>query len=743
MARAGPAASPPASTLDHRTERSPRPNAGDPHAALRVRLALAVGLTALATALGVVLLAGSPVTVAGTDGVPVRGTVAYLPGGQVVCQPGGVVPQGTDAVRISLGANAGPTVGVRITSGYTLVSEGSRGAGWGITESVTVPVRRVARTVSDTSVCATLGAAVEPIAANGELVARRDVRLRTEYLRPGSDSWLALAGSIAGHMGIGRAPSGTWVAYLVIALVLAVSLVVVRALLRELQPTPAGAGVADGHAHTPAGRLSGVPRGAWLCALVAVLNAASWSLLTPPFQAPDEPAHFAYVQLLAETGRLPSSNQGVTSLEEATVLGDLHQSEVEWHPETHTISTPSQQRQLTEDLSSGLSRVGPGDAGVAASEPPGYYALEAIPYELGSSGTLLDRLALMRLLSALMAGLTGLFVFLFVRESLPGAAWAWIVGGMAAALMPLLAFASGAVNPDAMLCAVCAASFYCLARAFRRGLTRRLAIALGALTAAGLLTKLSFIGLVPGIALGLLTLTYRQARGTSGHARRNVQADGRALRPLAAATALALSPALVYVASNLVEHHHTLGIVSSGLTSLHRLPLTGTISYVWQFYLPRLPGMFDYFPGLSTSRELWFDRTVGLYGWLDTAFPVWVYDLALVPAGAIVLLALRAILIRRQALRPRLAELLVYAVIGVGVLVLIAAISYQARGTEGESYLQPRYLLPLLSGAAALLALAARGAGRRWGPAVGVLIVVLFLAQDVFSQLQVVARYYG
>jgi hypothetical protein len=40
------------------------------------------------------------------------------------------------------------------------------------------------------------------------------------------------------------------------------------------------------------------------------------------------------------------------------------------------------------------------------------------------------------------------------------------------------------------------------------------------------------------------------------------------------------------------------------------------------------------------------------------------------------------------------------------------------------------------------LALTARGAGRRWGPTAGALIVVLFLAHNIFSQLLVVARYY-
>jgi hypothetical protein len=51
--------------------------------------------------------------------------------------------------------------------------------------------------------------------------------------------------------------------------------------------------------------------------------------------------------------------------------------------------------------------------------------------------------------------------------------------------------------------------------------------------------------------------------------------------------------------------------------------------------------------------------------------------------------------------------------------------------------------MPLLPLAAVVLALAARGAGKRWGPAVGVLIVLLFLAQNIFSQLLVVSRYYG
>ena len=50
-------------------------------------------------------------------------------------------------------------------------------------------------------------------------------------------------------------------------------------------------------------QLRRMPRAAWVCALVAFLNAACWAVISPPFENPDEPSHFAYVQRLAETGQ--------------------------------------------------------------------------------------------------------------------------------------------------------------------------------------------------------------------------------------------------------------------------------------------------------------------------------------------------------------------------------------------------------------------------------------------------------
>ena len=87
-----------------------------------------------------------------------------------------------------------------------------------------------------------------------------------------------------------------------------------------------------------------------------------------PIEIPDEPSHFAYVQRLAETGKLPNSSAETFPPAEYTVLNDLHYAQVRYHSEQDTISTPAQQHTLERDLAKPLPRSGPvGGTGVSAS----------------------------------------------------------------------------------------------------------------------------------------------------------------------------------------------------------------------------------------------------------------------------------------------------------------------------------------------------------------------------------------
>jgi hypothetical protein len=508
----------------------------------------------------------------------------------------------------------------------------------------------------------------------------------------------------------------------------------------KVKPSPAGRPNSKqrstGRFNRVLAMLRRAPTAAWVCAFVAFINAASWSLIMPPFQIPDEQDHFAYVQQLAENGTLPKQlTKTEYSFEEIFALQDLNYYSIRRYPQGHTISSRAQEQRLQHDLASPLPRRGNRGAGVATSQPPLYYALQTIPYELGSGGTILDRLELMRLLSALMGAMTALFAFMFVREVLPGVRWAWTVGGLGVALAPLLGYMSGGVNSEVLLYSVSAALLYCFARAFRRGLTPKLGVAMGIATILGFVTKLNFIGLVPGIVLGLLFLIVREAR----------KSRRTALLGFAGSVGIPAVPVFAFILINRLLGRSSFGFTSRAISNtLQRGGFLHEASYIWQLYFPRLPGMANDFTGIFPTRIIWFNGLIGLYGWFDTTFPSWVYTVAIVPASLIAALCIRALIANRSTLRQRLPELMTYLAMCAGLMILVGATSYvYFIGKNSGGSPEPRYLVPLLALWGVVLALAARGAGRRWGPTAGVLIVVVCLAHDIFSQLLVISRYYG
>jgi hypothetical protein len=202
-----------------------------------VRIALALGLIAVATALGVVL-SRAPLTVAASNGIQARPDVTTIRSARVICQDGGTIPAGTTAVRISLSANVGPSIQLSVLSHLQRATSGSREAGWGTDETVTVPVSRIAQTIQESRLCLTLGPPAEWMQVNGERgrtsIGTHRTLLRFEYLRPSRRSWLSIASSVASRLGLARAAAGAWVAYVVVAGMIAVSALVARLLLREL-----------------------------------------------------------------------------------------------------------------------------------------------------------------------------------------------------------------------------------------------------------------------------------------------------------------------------------------------------------------------------------------------------------------------------------------------------------------------------------------------------------------------------
>jgi hypothetical protein len=734
---------------DARQAVAPRPRA---RGALdrRALACLVLGLLVLAAGLATALSHAARPR-AGTNGVWPQFPVGALGGGQRVCQDGELLPAGAAAIQLVLQPTraVGPRVAVTLSRGGRVLQRTSVLVAAREGTTATAPLRPRAQDLDGVQVCVAVagggqvglvGGPTPP--GSGELTANGQgtgASIPITYVEAGTASWWSRASRVMDRLALGRGDwGGRWVAWLTLALLLGVVALTALVLVRGLVAPGVEGGEGGRGGSGWRARLRGVPSLAWAIAAVAVLNAVAWSLITPAFQVPDEQTHAAYAQQLAETGRPPVARRDDERLapELVAAMRRARFGSLEARTFGAAVTSPLQQRALDADLHSGLARRSENDtAGPAAPEPPLYYALEAIPYRLASGATLLDRLALMRLCSALLAGATALCVYLFLRAALPGRPWAWTVGALGAALHPLLGFVSGGVNPDALLFAICAALFHALAVAFRRGLTPRRAAWIGAILAAGIVGKINFYGLVPGALLAVALAARASAGGLLNR---------RALRLVGIVVGIAVAPYLLLTALDALAWDRTFVLAR---TPAERPEdhgnLGGQLSYLWQVFLPRLPGQSTAFPDFYPGWQLWLKGFVGKFGWTVVSYADWAYRLAallLALAGA---LALRTLVRERAVARRRLPELIGYAAMAAGLLLLIGMVALRGFAPGISGAIQGRYLLPLLPLFAALLVLAVRGAGERWGRAVGVALVLACVAWSLFGQLLTVAWFYG
>src|SRR4051812_44847532 len=140
-----------------------------------------------------------------------------------------------------------------------------------------------------------------------------------------------------------------------------------------------------------------------LLAVTAIVGVA-WALVTPAFQAPDENAHFGYVQSIGERFALPGDIHRSRTSPEQDLAGSVSNSDqaaqqllarMEW-------STRAYDRWRAEAARLPRSaRTNGGGPNPASSNPPLYYLYEAVAYRAGEGGDLFTRLELMRLASVL------------------------------------------------------------------------------------------------------------------------------------------------------------------------------------------------------------------------------------------------------------------------------------------------------------------------------------------------------
>jgi hypothetical protein len=177
---------------------------------VRIRLTIAIGLALTALAVGI-SLARSPLVRAGTDGTPLPTEIGATSVPATICQGEETVPAGTTAIRVSLLSLLGPRIKLVARSGGQAVTTGEIGYGW-TGAVVAIPVTRVVGIHAHTKICVTLAKRQQlvnlrgvntkfsPAVTEGKQVLPG--RMRFDYLRPDSSSWLSLALPTARRIGL-------------------------------------------------------------------------------------------------------------------------------------------------------------------------------------------------------------------------------------------------------------------------------------------------------------------------------------------------------------------------------------------------------------------------------------------------------------------------------------------------------------------------------------------------------------
>ncbi len=224
-------------------------------------LVFVVGAIAIAGCCAIALGA-SPMRIVriGVPGTPVEttngavGNIGFVLHDGTICQSKEVLPAHVSAVRLSIWAFFGARLHVRAYRGSQLLTEGTRAPTW-TSDSVTVPVKPLKRSYSHVKLCAIIGPNSEPMDVLGtptkpnigafisesapgqpkSAPKQLSGRLGVEYLAPARGSWWSRLLTVARHVGLGRAYSGTWIALLIAVLMAAVAALAVRLTLRELR----------------------------------------------------------------------------------------------------------------------------------------------------------------------------------------------------------------------------------------------------------------------------------------------------------------------------------------------------------------------------------------------------------------------------------------------------------------------------------------------------------------------------
>jgi 4-amino-4-deoxy-L-arabinose transferase-like glycosyltransferase len=471
-----------------------------------------------------------------------------------------------------------------------------------------------------------------------------------------------------------------------------------------------------------------------LLVLTALVGVA-WALVTPVFQAPDENSHFAYAQTVAETFELPGDPERPTASTEqnvAAAVSDADQAAAQLPVRMEWSQAAYDRWRARAARFPRSARIDGGGVNPAASNPPLYYLYEAAAYRVAEGGDFFTRVLVLRLASVLWLLGTVVGVWLFVGELLGRDRLLQLVAAGTAGLFPMIAFMSASINPDAMLYACFSFALWLGVVMLRRGVTPARAAALFAIVGLTCVVKATGYALLPGAVLALALGLWR-ARGESRRP---------ALRAAVAAGAGLLATLGVwFVIARLMDRAVSAQVAdAAGHAQTNPRQL---LSYVWQFYLPRLPSMT---PSLLPSDGLpaytvWLKTGWAAFGWLEVRFASPVYVLFAAITAAVALVSLAGLWRARRTVDR--AVVLFLAAVAAVLLIGLHWTEYRLLRTGAGPFNVGRYLFPLIGIGGLAVAQTLRTLRPAWRPAGAAVVLSSLLVLNVLSLALMMERFYA
>jgi Predicted membrane protein (DUF2142) len=420
---------------------------------------------------------------------------------------------------------------------------------------------------------------------------------------------------------------------------------------------------------------------------VAAVHGTAWAVMTAPWQGPDEVAHFAYAEHLAETGHAPQRNQGTGSQSTAHNVALFSVNLFPIRLQVGGRPTPSALPRTKAGLAAlpASARKNGSGPNSAANYPPLYYAYEAVGYKVSPWRSEFGRLFTMRLFTVALFVLTVGLTWLIAAELL-AVAWARALATALVALQPKLAFGGGIVNPDLMLVVLATGALLAALRLVKRGPTTGASVVLAACSAGAILTHPRGYFLAPFavIALAIAALRFRERRRTA----------------VVTGVLVAGVSVVAILLATLWVRGHTGGPGASG-TGNPPIVISPRefLSYLWQFYLPKLSFMNTKVgPSFYGYRQVYIESFFGNFASLSVNYRPVFYDVLQLLAAVGLAALYTTIVVRWRAVLAQWPVVVVAVTFFLGLMALLHVVSYSSlRGGGTDPVITGRYLLPAIA----------------------------------------------